>query len=157
MSLFFFRILHKARVLEIKMSYIIVVLVAFFQFSFQAVLATDGDMSFAIFHYEIGNKVLGLRPQDGMRIGVIGFDAGNKIAALEEEIRSDRGQYLGIFRIDGVCRASCRYFHVGPAEFFRAKNILEFCEGPSTPLHYAGVKELVSKLKVEVSVRESMG
>ncbi len=63
------------------------------QISFQAVLATDGNISFAIFNYETGNDII--RAKDVTKS--IGFDAGDKMSYLTPRINDD----IGIFRIDG--------------------------------------------------------
>ena len=61
------------------------------QISFQAILATDGSISFAIFKYEDGSEVIEMRSTDRR----FGFDAGNTMASQDVQ------GYIGIFRIDG--------------------------------------------------------
>ena len=72
----------------------------FFQLTFQAVLATDGEASFAIFMYEDLQIVRNISSQERGRVG---FDAGDQtrsstvLYGVEELPLS----HVNIFRIDG--------------------------------------------------------
>ena len=64
------------------------------QFTFQAVLVTDGTASFAIFNYVQPATLEFIRPHQ------IGFNAGDRIRV--SNVQTDSIDATSVFRIDGM-------------------------------------------------------